>query len=155
MIANNVSLDEFNKFVGPPLPWRDAPPLLIRHQQHPTEPLGMALLTTSFCRGAARLLAIDARMILGLSYSSSTASSNLVKHDHRPFHRHTQYWPSAFAVAVAAHARAQGRSRYTSGEIVINRDDPNNQAFDLMSNHGFGIEDARSYTQASISYQGF
>ena len=134
-------------------------------------------LTPSFCRGAARRLPIDTRTILGSSFFPRHPTSNPANNGQGSFRWPSQYWPSAFAAFVATRAAydacddrdvnarcmepcqeygAKGgrRSILTSGAIVIDHNDPNDQAFNLADNHGFGITRALEYTNAPSSYQG-
>ena len=113
-------------------------------------------LTPSFCRGAARLLPIDGRAILGSSFLSSFSTNDHNKNGHGYLRRPPQYWPAAFAAFAATRAvydarddrarcmptsqssGAKGgrRSRFSRGEIVLDPDDPNDRAFDLIAKQG-------------------
>ena len=80
-----------------------------------------------------------------------------------------QFWPSLFAAAAAARvahdkrepalcmpnkrgrlslcyessgAKGGRRSKHDGGEVPLDKDDPSDQAFDLVVNHGFKINDA-------------
>ena len=129
-------------------------------------------LAPSFCRGAVRLLAIDAKTILGLSHFTSSPTNKPAKNGHGHFRQAAQYWLFAFATAAAAcavydrHINTRCMS-YPSQEIglkgrdtflifiwqdCIDCDGPNNQAFELIANHGVGIEVTRKCTQDPISY---
>ena len=131
-------------------------------------------LTPSFCRGAARLLPIDGRAILGSSFLSSFSTHNQHnKNGHGYLRRPPQYWPAAFAAFAAARAvsdarddralcvdpsQASGakggrRSLFARGEIVLDPDDPNDQAFDLIANYNVPITKAKTATNAPASYQ--
>ena len=103
-------------------------------------------------------------------------TNNPDKNGQGPSCRRAQFWPSLFAAAAAARAvhdaqderdvarcmpgfktsGAKGgrRSRKNYGEIVIDPDDKNDQAFDLVANYGVPIVDASKYTDAPISYLG-
>ena len=130
-------------------------------------------LTPSLCRGAARLLPIDGRAILGSSFLSSFSTNHHNKNGHGYLRRPPQYWPAAFAAFAAARAvsdarddralcvdpsQASGakggrRSLFARGEIVLDPDDPNDQAFDLIANYNVPITKAKTATNAPAAYQ--
>ena len=139
-------------------------------------------LTPSFCRGAARLVPIDGRTIgrtilCSSFFITSHPTRNQDKNGHEYFRRPPQYWPAAFAAFAATRAAydacddrdvrrarcmdpsqesgAKGgrRSRHSRGEIVLDPDDPNDRAFDLIANYDVPIEKAKKATNASVSYQ--
>ena len=128
-------------------------------------------LTPSFGRGAARLLSLNGRTILGSSILST--SNRHDKNGHGYLRWPPQYWPAAFAAFAATRAvsdarddralcvdpsQASGakggrRSRYERGKMVLDPEDPNDMAFELIAKYNVPIPKAMQATNASVSYQ--
>lgn len=133
-------------------------------------------LRASLSRGAARILAVDVRSILVSSRHTELLFNNPDKNGQQHPCRPAQYWPSLFAAGTAALAARDEREResnralcmplaltvagskggkrstYEAGDALLDPYDSSDNAFELVVNHRFKINDARRITKTSVSY---
>ena len=137
---------------------------LPRHWIH-LQLLRMAL-AASFCRGAARILAVESQSFLSFANYPNSFNASTNKNGQWSKTNLTQYWPSLFFAAAAAciaygddcdvascnaHKKKVSSANQKGGKrsikdpdtYLIDPDDPNDLDFDLVIKYKVPIEEAR------------
>ena len=130
------------------------------------------VLTASTHHRLPPILGIDGRVFLTSAYYSEQHQSSLDKNVQLD-KTVQQFWPSLFAAAVtasslrndnnaaasctppdvsASNSKGGRRSRFDADTYLLDLNDASDRAFDLATRRGFTINDALTYSGATVSY---